>query len=167
VGIRKELHAPIKETQYLIKKPRAEFREEKMNGDEFPRHNKVNAGMESHLAMICQNQSDGYLPCHNGTARNPKTRWKRKGRGAPPPVRRRHRKPNLTPSPPGTPSAPGTPSPARTPHSPPGPNQGTQILQIDNLPDANADSRVSLPSTQCVNLDELAKDSLNDDDFDP
>jgi hypothetical protein len=40
-------------------------------------------------------------------------------------------------------------------------------LQTDNLPAANADSCVALPKTQGVNLDALAEDSLNDDDFNP
>jgi len=159
--------AAREETQYLIKKPRAEVREEKKRGVEFPGHTKVKAAMERHPAMIYQNQSDGCFPCQNGTARNPQTRWKRKGMGAPPPVQCRHRTPNPTPSPSVTPSQPGTPSPPGTPPSPPGPTQGTQISQTDNLPAAKADSRVSLPKTQGVNLDALAEDSLNDDDFDP
>jgi hypothetical protein len=92
------LRATIDETQYLIKKPRAEVREEKKRGVKFPGHEKVKAAMESHPAMIRQNQSDGCLPCQNGTARNPQTRWERKGMGAPPPVRRRHGTPHLTPS---------------------------------------------------------------------
>jgi hypothetical protein len=65
------------------------------------------------------------------------------------------------------PSLPGTPSAPGTPPAPPGPTQGTQISQTDNLPAANADSCVALPKTQGVNLDALAEDSLNDDDFYP
>jgi hypothetical protein len=38
--------ATIQETQQLIKKPRAEVREEKKRGVEFPRHQKVKAAME-------------------------------------------------------------------------------------------------------------------------
>jgi hypothetical protein len=40
-------------------------------------------------------------------------------------------------------------------------------LETVNLPAANVDSGVSLAKTQGVNLDALAEDSLNDDDFDP
>jgi hypothetical protein len=35
------------------------------------------------------------------------------------------------------------------------------------VPAANADSCVAHPKTQGVNLDTLAEDSLNDNDFDP
>ena len=79
--------AAIEETQQLIKKPRAEVREEKMRGVEFPGHNKVKAVIERHPAMVRENQTDGCLPCQNGTAKNPETRWRRKGKGAPPPRR--------------------------------------------------------------------------------
>jgi hypothetical protein len=49
----------------------------------------------------------------------------------------------------------------------PSSTHGTQTSQTDNLPATNADSRVSLPKTQVVNLNALAQDSLNDEDFDP
>jgi hypothetical protein len=55
--------AAIEETQQLIKKPRAEVREEKKRGVEFPGHNKVKAAIEIHPAMVCENQTDGCLPC--------------------------------------------------------------------------------------------------------
>jgi len=61
------LRATIAETQFLIKKPRAEVREEKKRGVEFPGHNNVKAAMERHLAMLRENLTDGCLPCHNGT----------------------------------------------------------------------------------------------------
>ena len=77
--------AAIEETQQLIKKPRTEVREEMKRGVEFPGHNKVKAAIEKHPAMVRENQTDGCLPCPNGTAKNPETRWRRKGKGAPPP----------------------------------------------------------------------------------
>ena len=55
--------ATMEETQQLIKKPRAEVREEKKRGVEFPGHNKVKAAIERHLAMGYKNQTDGCLPC--------------------------------------------------------------------------------------------------------
>jgi len=55
--------AAIEETQRLIKKPRAEVREEKKRGVEFPGHNKVKAAIERHPAMVRENQTDGCLPC--------------------------------------------------------------------------------------------------------
>jgi len=160
-------HATIEETQYLIKKPRAEVRKEKKRGVEFPGHKKVNSAMESYPAVIRQNQWDGCLPRQDGIARNPHTRCKHKGMGAPPPVRRRHQTPNPPLSTAGTPSPPGMPSPPGKPPAPPGPTQGTQISHTDNLPAANVDSRVSLPKTQGVSLDAFAEDSLKDDDSDP
>ena len=114
--------AAVEETQYLIKKPRAEVREEKKRGVEFPGHNKVKAAIARHPAMLRQNQMPGCLPCQNGTAKNPQTRWRRKGTGAPPPNRRRQQNPEPTPPLPGT-------SLAST-----GNISGDQCLEIINLP---------------------------------
>jgi hypothetical protein len=75
----------VEEMQYLIKKPHAEVREEKKRGVEFPEHNKVKAAKVGHLGMLRQNQTDGCLPWPNGIAKNPETRWRPKGTGAPPP----------------------------------------------------------------------------------
>jgi len=97
--------AAIEQTKYLIKKLRAEVREEKKRGVEFPGHNKVKAAIQRHLAMLGQNQTSGCLHCQNGTTKNSQTRWRLKGTGAPPPVRRRVRTPKPTPHPPGTPPA--------------------------------------------------------------
>jgi len=70
-------HAAIEEMKYLIKKPCAEVREEKNQGVEFPGHNKVKAAIQRHPAMLRQNQTSGCIPCQNGTAKNPQTRWRR------------------------------------------------------------------------------------------
>jgi len=147
--------ATIEETQYLIKKPRAEVREEKKWGVEFPGHKKVKAAMERQPAMIRQNYTDGCFPCHNGTPRDRQGCWRRKGTGAAPPVRRWHLTPDPTPSSPGIQPAPS------------GPINGTRRWRTDNLRDANADSHVPLPRTQPVNLDALAEDSILDEEFDP
>jgi hypothetical protein len=76
--------AAIEETQQLIKKPCAKVREEKKRGIEFPGHQKVKAAMERHPAIVYKNHTAGCLPCQNGTAKNPVTRWRRKGTTAPP-----------------------------------------------------------------------------------
>jgi len=98
--------AAIEETKYLIKKQRAEVREEKKQGVEFPGHKKVKAAIQRHLAMLRQNQTSGCLPCQNGTAKNPQTRWRRKGTGTAPPDRCREPTPEQTPPLPGMPPAP-------------------------------------------------------------
>jgi len=98
--------AAIEEKNYFMKKPRAEVQEEKKRGVEFPGHKKVKAAIERHPAMLRQNQTSGCLRCQNRTAKNPQTRWTRKGTGAPPPARCRERIPEPTPPPPGTPPAP-------------------------------------------------------------
>jgi hypothetical protein len=67
--------AEKEETQHLIKKPHAEVQKEKKLGVEFPGHNKVKAAIKTHQAMVRENQTDRCLPCHNGTAKNPETRW--------------------------------------------------------------------------------------------
>jgi len=120
------LRAAIEETQYLIKKPRAEVQEEKKWGVEFPGHNKVKAAIERHPAMLRQNQTPGSLACPNGTANNPQTRWRRKGTGAPP--ANRHRKQTPEPTPELMPSLQGTP-PTST-----GNTSRAQRLEIVNLP---------------------------------
>ena len=61
------LHTGVEETQYLIKKPRAEVREENKKGVEFLGQRKVMAAMKRHPAMVGQNQMDGCLPLPNGT----------------------------------------------------------------------------------------------------
>jgi len=91
-------HAAIEEKQQLITEPRGEVREEKKQGVVFPGHNKVKAAIERHPATIRENQTDRCLPCHHGMAKNPQTRWRRKGTGAPPP--------RLAPPRPGTPPGP-------------------------------------------------------------
>jgi len=78
--------AAIEETKYLIKKPRAEVREEEKRGVEFPGHKMVKAAIQRHPAIVCHDQTPGCPLCQNGTAKNPQTRWRRKGRGAPPPA---------------------------------------------------------------------------------
>jgi hypothetical protein len=100
------LRAAIEETKYLIKKSRGMVREEKKQGVRFPAHNKLKAAIQRHPAMLRQNQTSGFLPWQYGTAKNPQTRWLRKGTGAPPPAQRRVRTPEMTPPLPGTPPAP-------------------------------------------------------------
>jgi len=78
-------HSTIEKTQKLIMTPCAEVREDMLRGVLFPGHNKVKAATERHSAMVRENQTDGCLPCQNGTAKNPQTRWRHKGTGAPPP----------------------------------------------------------------------------------
>jgi len=99
-------HAAIEETQFPIKKPQAEVREEKKRGVEFPGHKDVMAAMGRHWAVLWQNQTDGCLPCQNGTAQIPRTRWRRNGTGAHPPERLRQLTPEPMPHPPETPPVP-------------------------------------------------------------
>jgi hypothetical protein len=144
--------AAIKETKYLIQKPRAEVRAEKKQGVEFPGHKMVKAAIQGHPAMLRHIQTSGCLPCQNDTAKNPQTRWRRKGTGAPPPVRRRVRTSEPTPPPPGTPTAPtGNTSVA----------QGSEII---NLPAGYTYSHTALPCAESFEDDE---DTEHDTDFVP
>jgi len=79
------LRAAKEGTQFPIVEPRAEVQNEKKREDEFPGHKNVTAAMERHPAMLWENQTHGCLPCQNGTAQNPQTRWARKGTGVPSP----------------------------------------------------------------------------------
>jgi len=144
--------AAIEETKNLIKKPRAEVREEKMRGVEFPGHNMVKAAIQRHPAMLRHNQTPGCLPCQNVTAKNPQTRWRRKGTGAPPPARLTVRTPEPTPPPPGTPPAPT------------GNTSGAQPSEIVNLPAGYTYSHTALPCAECFEDNE---DTEHDTDFDP
>jgi len=95
----------IEEKHHPIKIPLAELREEMKRGVEFHGHEEGKAAIEWHPAMVYENQTDSCLPCHNGTARNPRTRWRPKGTGAPPQVQCKEPTPELTPTPPITPPA--------------------------------------------------------------
>jgi hypothetical protein len=149
------LRTRTEETQYLFTQAWANVSGEKKRGIEFPGHEKVRAAMERHPAMIHQNYMDGSLPCQNGTVSNPQTCWRYKSTGSPPPVQLRHRTPDPTPSPLGTPPAP------------PGPIQGIQRSQTNNLPATNADPLVPHLNTQPVNFDALTEESMNYKHFDP
>jgi len=143
--------AAIEKTKYLIKKPRAEAREEKKRGVEFSGHKKMNGAIQRHPAVLCQNQTSGCLPCQNGTAKNPQTIWRRKGTGAPPPDQRRQRTTEPTPLLPGTPPTPT------------GNTSGVQHSQIVNLPARHLHYDIALPCAEC--FDE--EDTEHDTDFDP
>ena len=144
--------ASIEETKYLIQKPRAEVREEKMRCVEFPGHRKVKAAIQRHPAMLRHNQTSGCLPCQNRRTKNPETRWTRKGTGAPPPARRRERIPEPTPPPPGTPPAP-------TGHT-----SRAQPAEIINLPAGYTYSHTALP---CAENSEDDEDTEHNTHFDP
>jgi len=145
------LRAATEETKYLIKNPHGEVQEEKKRGVEFLGHKKVKAAIQRHPAMLRQNQTSGCPPCQNGTAKNPQTRWRRKGTGAPPPDRRREQTPKPTPALPGTPPAPT------------GNTSGIQPSQIVNLPAGYTHSHTALPWVEFFD-DEATE---HDTDFDP
>jgi len=80
------------ETQYVMKEPHAEVREEKKLSIVLPGHIKLEAAIERSLAMVHENLLDGCLPCQNGTAKNLHTHSRCNRTGGLPP--------NRTPSPP-------------------------------------------------------------------
>jgi len=143
--------ASMEATNYLIRKARAEVREEKKQGVEFPAHKKVKAVIERHPAMLRQNQTSGCLSCQNGTAKNPQTCWRRKGTCAPPPDQRRER--TLEPTPP----LPGTPSTTT------GNTSGVQPSPIVNLPARYTYSHTAVPCAKLFH----DEDTKHDTDFDP
>ena len=149
------LRSAIEETQLLLNKPRAVVREEKTRGVEFPGHEMVKAAIETHAAMLRENQTDGCLPCQNGTARNPPTHWARKGTGASPSERLRQPTPEPTPHPP------------KTPVVPPGNNGAAHLSEIQGVPPAYVYIHTPLPSAQAFYHDAYAKDCKRDKYFDP
>jgi len=144
--------AAISEKIYPIKKPRAKVREEKKRGVEFPGHKKVKVAMQRLPAMLRQNQMSGCLCCHNGTANNPQTHWRRKGTGAPPSARRRPQTTEPTPLLPGMPPAPNDNT------------SGVQPSEIVNLPARYMYSHTALP---CVEFFDADEDTQHNTDFDP
>jgi len=145
--------AAVQETQQLIKKPRAEVREEKKRGVEFPGHKKVKATMERHPAMVYNNHMAGCLPYQNGTAKNPLTRWRRKGTTARPPA--------LAAPLPGRPSSPGTPPASQ------GDTEGNESYEIEGMPSRCVYMHSPHQNTQFFNHDAFAKDSKRDNPFIP
>jgi hypothetical protein len=123
-----------------------------MRGVEFPGHYKVNAAIQGHPAMLCQNHISGFLPCQNGTTKNPQICWRRKGTPAPPPGR--HRQQTLEP----TSIVPGRPP------APTGNTSGAPRSQIVILPAEYTYSHTALP---CAGLFVDDENTQHDIDFDP
>jgi len=143
--------AAIEETKYLIKKSCGEVREVMKWGVEFPGHNQVKTAIKRRPAKLYQNQTSGCLPCQNGTAKNPQTRWRRNGTVAPPPDRHRERTPELTPPLPGMPPAPT------------GNTSTGQPSQIFHLTARYTYPNTALPCTEFFH----DEDTEHDTDFDP
>jgi len=188
-------HAAIKETQQLIKEPRAEVQQENKQGVEFPGHERVKAAIQRQPAMVYTHHTDGCLPCQNGTAMNLQTRWRWIRSGAPPrePAAPPHGAlpppvkppPPRTPHPPRTPPTPstppltarppphwlppphGTPPPPWMPPAPPGESVGTQSYEIQGMPSRWVYIHSPLPNTRFFNHNAYAKDSRHDKDVIP
>jgi hypothetical protein len=160
------LRAAVEETQYLIKKPGAEVPEEKKWGVEFPGHNTVKAAIARHPAMLRQNLTPGCLPCQNDTTKNPQTRWRRKGTGAPAPNRSRQQNPEQNPEPTPAPTPEPTPALPGTPLTSTGNTSGAQSLEIINSPAGYTYSHTSLPCAESFTVDASAQESEHDTDFD-
>jgi hypothetical protein len=136
--------AALEEIQQLIKKLYAKVWEEKKRGVEFPGHNKVKAAIKRHSSMVCENQTDGWLPCQNGARNNPHTCWRHKDRGAPSPW--------WVPPQPGTPLAP---------------SEDKESCETVGAPPGYVYIHTALPSARFFNLDPYAKDPLHDSYFNP
>ena len=101
---------------------------------------KVKAAIERHLAIVCENQTNGCLPNHNGTAKHPQTRWRPKGTGAPPS--------RWAPPPPAT-------LPVLPDHS-----ETTQRSEIEGVPPGYVYIHPALLSARCFNLDTYTKNCM-------
>jgi len=139
------LRVTIEGKQQLIKIPRMEVREGKKWGNEFPGHEKVKAAIERHLAMVYKNQMDCYLPCQNGTAKNPHTCWRCKQTSAP--------LPELAAPPPGRPPLPGLPP------APPGDADGNEYHERQGMPSRCVYIHSPHPNTQFFNHNIYTKNS--------
>jgi len=152
-------HPVVEETQYPIKKPQAEVREEKKRGAELPAHVKVKAAIARHPATLRQNQMPGCLLCQHGSAKNPQMCWRSKGTCAPPPNQSRQQNPEPTPQ-------PTRPLP-RTPLALTGNTSGDQHLEMINLLAGYTYSHTSLPCAVSFTLDASTQEREHNTDFDP
>jgi len=139
--------AAMEDTQQLIKKPHAQVRGEKKQRVVFPGHIKVNAAIERHPAMFCDHQMDSCLTCEYCTAKNPQTRRRCIGTGAPPPR-----------------SAPPRPG---TPPVPPVDRERTQSSETEGLPPGYLYIHTPLHSARFFNHDPCCKDRMRNKDFIP
>jgi len=134
-------------------KPWVEVREENQCGVEFPGHKKVKAVIERHLAMVYKNHTAGYLPCQNGTRKNPQTSRRCKGTGTPLPG-------SVAPLPRRSPPPGGPPAPA-------GDTDGNESYAIDGIVSSRVYTQSTVPNTQYFNCDTYAKDSKHDQEVIP
>jgi len=147
--------AAIEEIQYLIKRPCTAVREEKKQEVQSPEQKMINAAIQRHPALLRQKQTNRWLPCQTGTAKNPQSCWRWKQTGAP--LSGRHRQP--TPEP--------TLSLGRMPPVPPCDNELSQRSQITDLPPRYVYSHTPLPSVQFFTFDAYAQNSQYDTDYNP
>jgi hypothetical protein len=104
--------AAIDKTHHQIQIPRAEVGKQKKQGGQFPGHPKGKAAIERDPTMVYINQTDGCLPCQNGTVKSPQTHWRRKG--------------TCTPQPEPAAAPHRTPPPSGSPRAPPGDSDGPE-----------------------------------------
>jgi len=147
--------AAMEKTRYQIITPCAAVWEEMKRAVEFPGQKNGKAAMEWHPAMLRENQTDGCLPFHTGTAQNPQTPWRHKGTRAPPQVLVRQPTPEPMRHLPGIPPV----SPAH--------NEGAHTSEIEALPPWYVYIHTSFPSAQFFNLDAYAKDPKHNKDINP
>jgi len=136
--------ARIEDMRYLMKKPWAKVQQEKKQGVECPGDTNMKAAMGRHLAMLWEQQTDGYLPGQNVTAQNPQTCWRCHGTGAPPPEQLRQSTPEQMPHPPGMPPVP------------PSDNRGYRASQIEGVLPGYVYIQTPHSSAQLFNLDAYA-----------
>jgi hypothetical protein len=105
--------------------------------------------------MLRENQTDGCVPCKNGTPLKPPTDWRSKG--ADPPLQDRLSMP--TPDP--------LPCPSRMPPVLPSDNDVACAFEIEFVPLAYVYMTTQLPSAQSLNLDSNAKNRNCDQDLCP
>lgn len=84
------------ETPYMINNLCSEVQVERKRGFQFPREKKVESAIPRDLAFICENQTEGCLPCHNHLAQYPLTCSTYKRPGSPQSAWGRQPKPEPT-----------------------------------------------------------------------
>jgi len=137
--------ATIEETHYLMWSPCAEVPKERKQGVLCRENRHVKAVLETHLDMVSENHTDGYLPWYIGTANNLQIRWRCTGTGEPLSDRCRQQTPDPTQTPP------------RTPYPLPCDNEGAQCSQINSVPARYAYVHAPLPNARCFKLHSYCK----------
>jgi len=148
-------HTALEQYQLVIMKCHTKVWEERIQGAQLAVDRMVTGVIERHPAMVCENQTDGCLPCHIATPRNPQTWWRCKVTSA--------SQPDWCRILIQEPTAPAS----GMPPAPPCENQWAPVSSIGDVPPEDAYIATPHWNSQFFNHDADGKDSKREKDFIP